>query len=74
MEAKYRETLTERRRAAAVLELELEKEKQRVAGYRQALISQSQQLMEERRRLQQVKLHLVPTTAHVPLPSRDSLS
>ncbi|XP_030013207.1 coiled-coil domain-containing protein 127 [Sphaeramia orbicularis] len=53
MEARYRETLTERRRAAAVLELELEKERQRVKGYRQALISQSQQLMEERKQLQQ---------------------
>ncbi len=55
MEAKYRETLTERRRAAAMLELELEKERQRVKGYKQALVSQSQQLMEERKRLQQVK-------------------
>lgn len=51
MEAKYRETLTERRRAAALLELELEKEKQRVKGYKQAMSSQSQQLMEERKEL-----------------------
>ena len=55
MEARYRETLTERRRAAAKLELELEKERLRVKGYKQALISQSQQLMEERKQLQQVK-------------------
>lgn len=55
MEARYRETLTERHRAAAKLELELEKERQRVKGYKQALISQSQQLMEERKQLQQVK-------------------
>ncbi|KAJ0065800.1 hypothetical protein NL108_000018, partial [Boleophthalmus pectinirostris] len=52
MEARYRETLSERRRAAASLELELEKERQRVTGYKQALISQSQQLMEERKKLQ----------------------
>uniref|UniRef100_A0A8D3E4C2 Coiled-coil domain-containing protein 127 n=1 Tax=Scophthalmus maximus TaxID=52904 RepID=A0A8D3E4C2_SCOMX len=52
MEARYRETLTERRKAAAVLELELEKEKQRVKGYKQAMVSQSQQLTEERKRLQ----------------------
>ncbi|XP_060907102.1 coiled-coil domain-containing protein 127-like [Labrus mixtus] len=52
MEDQYRETLTERRRAAAVLELELEKERQRVKGYKQALVSQSQNLMEERKQLQ----------------------
>lgn len=61
MEARYRETLTERRRAAATLELELEKERQRVRGYKQALVSQSQQLMEERKQLQQVKSCLAPT-------------
>lgn len=53
MEARYQDTLTERRRAAATLELELEKERQRVTGYKQALISQSQQLIEERKKLQQ---------------------
>lgn len=53
LEARYRETLTERSRVAATLELELEKEKQRVKGYKQALISQTQQLMEERKRLEQ---------------------
>lgn len=52
LEMKYRDTLTENRRAAAILELELEKERQRVHGYRQALISQSQQVMEERKQLQ----------------------
>lgn len=61
MEARYRETLTERRRAAATLELELEKERQRVKGYKQALVSQSQQLMEERKQLQQVKFYLTPS-------------
>lgn len=55
MEARYRDTLTERRRAAALLELELEKERQRVKGYKQAIILQSQNLMEERKQLQQVK-------------------
>lgn len=53
MDARYQETLSERRRTAAALELELEKERQRVTGYKQALISQSQQLMEERKRLQE---------------------
>ncbi|XP_074538869.1 coiled-coil domain-containing protein 127a isoform X2 [Halichoeres trimaculatus] len=53
MESRYRETLTERRRAAALLELELEKERQRVKGYKQAMVSQSQNLMEERKQLQQ---------------------
>ncbi|XP_069549194.1 coiled-coil domain-containing protein 127a [Brachyistius frenatus] len=53
METCYRDTLTERRRAAATLELELEKEKQRVKGYKQAMISQSQQVMVERKQLQQ---------------------
>lgn len=61
MEARYRETLTERRKAMATLELELEKERQRVKGYKQALISQSQKLMEERKQLQQVKSCLTPT-------------
>lgn len=55
MEAQYRETLTERCKEVAALELELEKERQRVKGYKQALVSQSQQLMEERKQLQQVK-------------------
>ncbi|XP_026149633.1 coiled-coil domain-containing protein 127 [Mastacembelus armatus] len=53
MEAQYRETLTESRRAAAALELELEKERQRVKGYKQAIISQSQHLIEERKQLEQ---------------------
>ncbi|RVE62453.1 hypothetical protein OJAV_G00157560 [Oryzias javanicus] len=53
LEARYQETLTERRRTAATLELELEKEKQKVEGYRQAFVSQSQQLVVERKKLQQ---------------------
>ena len=54
MEIKYRETLTDRRRAAATLELKLEKERQRVKGYKQAMVSQSHQLMEERKQLHEV--------------------
>ncbi|KAJ8394664.1 hypothetical protein AAFF_G00044670 [Aldrovandia affinis] len=53
LETKYREALTESRRAAAHVELQLEKERQRAKGYRQALLSQSQQLLEERKQLQQ---------------------
>ncbi|XP_029360592.1 coiled-coil domain-containing protein 127a [Echeneis naucrates] len=53
MEARYRGSLTESRKAAATLELELEKERQRVKGYKQALISQTQHLIEERKQLQQ---------------------
>lgn len=37
----------------AKLELELEKERQRVEGYKKALVSQSQKLIEERKQLQQ---------------------
>ncbi|XP_077951468.1 coiled-coil domain-containing protein 127 isoform X1 [Gasterosteus aculeatus] len=58
MKAQYHDTLTERRRAAATLELELEKERQRVKGYKQAMISQSQQLMEERKHLSQERQSL----------------
>ncbi|XP_068426080.1 coiled-coil domain-containing protein 127-like isoform X1 [Clinocottus analis] len=58
LEARYQDTLTERRRAAATLELELEKERQRVKGYKLALISQSQQLMEERKQLHQERQSL----------------
>ncbi|KAM3613869.1 uncharacterized protein V6R79_006258 [Siganus canaliculatus] len=53
MEAKYRETLTESRRAVAALELELEKERQRVKGYKQAMVSQTHQLMAERKQLKE---------------------
>lgn len=55
LEARYQETLTETRRAAATLELELEKEKQRGEGYRHAIVSQRQQLVVEQKKLQQVK-------------------
>ncbi|XP_012710436.1 coiled-coil domain-containing protein 127 [Fundulus heteroclitus] len=53
MESRYRDTLTESRRAVATLELELEKEKQRVKGYQQALVSHSQRLIQERKQLEQ---------------------
>ncbi|XP_010871790.1 coiled-coil domain-containing protein 127b [Esox lucius] len=53
MDRKYKETLRENRQETIHLELELEKEKNRAEGYRQAIASQSQQLMEERRRLSQ---------------------
>ncbi|XP_066534142.1 coiled-coil domain-containing protein 127a [Hoplias malabaricus] len=58
LELKYKDTLTENRRTAALLELELEKERQRVQGYRKALVSQSQQLLEERRQLQKEREEL----------------
>ncbi|XP_076869198.1 coiled-coil domain-containing protein 127a [Brachyhypopomus gauderio] len=52
LELKYKDTVAESRRTAALLELELEKERQRVQGYKKAIVSQSQQLLEERKRLQ----------------------
>ena len=55
MEVRHRETLTVERKKMAKLELELEKERQRVEGYKKALLSQSQKLIEERKQLQQVK-------------------
>lgn len=51
MEANYRETLTERCKEVAKLQLELEKERQRVEGYREAMASHSQQLMEKHKKL-----------------------
>ncbi|RXM97652.1 Coiled-coil domain-containing protein 127 [Acipenser ruthenus] len=53
LELKYQDIITENRRAVAHLELELEKEHSRVQGYRDALISQSRRLLEERKLLQQ---------------------
>lgn len=52
LELKYRDALRESQRSAAHLEVALEKERNRVQGYRQALASQSQQLLEERRQLE----------------------
>ncbi|KAM8869672.1 coiled-coil domain-containing protein 127-like [Spinachia spinachia] len=58
MEAQYRDTLTETRRAAATLELQLEKERQRVKGYKQAMLSHSQRLQEEQKCLSQERQSL----------------
>ncbi|XP_041962169.1 coiled-coil domain-containing protein 127a [Alosa alosa] len=52
LELKYRDSLRESQRSAAQLELALEKERNRVQGYRQALTSQSQQLLQERKQLE----------------------
>lgn len=60
LEERYKETLTESRRARATLELQLEKERQRVIGFKQAMASQRQHLMEERKQLQKVKPYIVP--------------
>ncbi|XP_037836001.1 coiled-coil domain-containing protein 127 isoform X2 [Kryptolebias marmoratus] len=51
MEARFRDTLIESRRAVAALELDLEKERQRVKGYQQALVSHTQHLIQERKQL-----------------------
>lgn len=55
MESRYGESLTEVRRAAALLQIEVEKERQKVQGFKQALLSQRLQTMEERKQLKQVK-------------------
>lgn len=51
LELKYRQSMAENRKETVQLELELERERRRVQGFKQALASQSQQLMEERRGL-----------------------
>ncbi|XP_076158169.1 coiled-coil domain-containing protein 127b [Alosa pseudoharengus] len=51
LELKYRLSLAENRKETVQLELELERERRRAQGFKQALASQSQQLMEERRGL-----------------------
>lgn len=53
MEARYGGSLTEVRRATALLEIEVEKERQKVEGYKQAMLSQRQLMMEERKKLKQ---------------------
>lgn len=65
LEAQYKETLTERRKAVASLELQLEKERQRVSGYKQALASQRQHLMDERKKLQEVKCCLINLASNI---------
>ncbi|KAG5264932.1 hypothetical protein AALO_G00259590 [Alosa alosa] len=51
LELKYRLSLAENRKETVQLELELERERRRAQGFKQALASQSQQLMEERQGL-----------------------
>ncbi|KAK3541343.1 hypothetical protein QTP86_022095 [Hemibagrus guttatus] len=58
LELKYKDTLTENRRTTALLELELEKARQRVEGYKKALTSQSQHLLEEHKQLQKEREEL----------------
>ncbi|KAF7691930.1 hypothetical protein HF521_010897 [Silurus meridionalis] len=64
LDLKYKDTLTENRRTAALLELELEKARQRVEGYKRALASQSQHLMEERKQLQKERDDLEEEKKH----------
>ncbi|XP_068092719.1 coiled-coil domain-containing protein 127 [Hyperolius riggenbachi] len=52
LESKYRDTIVENRRNVARLEIELEKEQNRTQSFRNALISQSQKLVEERKLLE----------------------
>ncbi|XP_060756219.1 coiled-coil domain-containing protein 127-like [Neoarius graeffei] len=56
LELKYKDTLTENRRTTALLELE--KARQRVEGYKKAMASHSQHLMEERKQLQKEREEL----------------
>ncbi|XP_024587738.1 coiled-coil domain-containing protein 127 [Neophocaena asiaeorientalis asiaeorientalis] len=53
LEAKYRATISESRRAVAQLSLELEKEQNRTTSYREALISQGRKMVEEKKLLEQ---------------------
>lgn len=52
LESKYKDIVVENRRTVAHLQIELEKEKNRTLGYRKALISQSQKLVEEKKLLE----------------------
>lgn len=52
LEVKYHENLVENRRTIAHLELELEKQQQRVESYKNALISQSHQLVEAQKHIE----------------------
>nr|XP_020669891.1 coiled-coil domain-containing protein 127 [Pogona vitticeps]XP_020669892.1 coiled-coil domain-containing protein 127 [Pogona vitticeps]XP_020669893.1 coiled-coil domain-containing protein 127 [Pogona vitticeps]XP_020669894.1 coiled-coil domain-containing protein 127 [Pogona vitticeps] len=58
LESKYRDIITENRRTVAHLELELEKAQNRTQSYRQALVSQSYKLVEERKALEQERRKL----------------
>uniref|UniRef100_A0A6I8NR26 Coiled-coil domain containing 127 n=1 Tax=Ornithorhynchus anatinus TaxID=9258 RepID=A0A6I8NR26_ORNAN len=52
LETRYHDTIKENRRTIAHLALELEKERNRTTSYREALISQSHKLVEERKLLE----------------------
>ncbi|XP_031442278.1 coiled-coil domain-containing protein 127b [Clupea harengus] len=51
LELKYRQSLAEDRKETIQLEMELERERRRAQGFKQALASQSQQLLEKRQGL-----------------------
>ncbi|CAL8248420.1 unnamed protein product [Lota lota] len=53
MEKKYGQSLTEVRRAAALLEIQVETERQRVEGYKKAMQSHRLQMMEEKKQIKQ---------------------
>ena len=55
MEKKYGHSLTEARKAAALLEIQVETERQRVEGYKKAMQSHRLQIMDEKKHLKQVK-------------------
>ncbi|XP_069468459.1 coiled-coil domain-containing protein 127 [Ambystoma mexicanum] len=58
LESKYRAIITENRRKVAQLEIELDKEQHKTLSYREALISQSRKLVEERKVLEQTHTQL----------------
>ncbi|XP_078072662.1 coiled-coil domain-containing protein 127-like [Mustelus asterias] len=58
LKLKYEDTIIQNRRLLAHCELEQEKLKNKVQSYREALSSQSRQLVEERRQLEQERLNL----------------
>ncbi|XP_020841338.1 coiled-coil domain-containing protein 127 isoform X2 [Phascolarctos cinereus] len=59
LEAKYRDIISENRRAVAHLSVELEKEHNRTTSYREALISQGRKLVEERKLLEQERAQVM---------------
>lgn len=58
LEFKYRHIIIENRRKVAELEIELEKEQNKTLSYREALISQSRKLVEERKVLEKTHTQL----------------
>uniref|UniRef100_A0A5F8H2Z1 Coiled-coil domain containing 127 n=1 Tax=Monodelphis domestica TaxID=13616 RepID=A0A5F8H2Z1_MONDO len=59
LEAKYHDIISENRRAVAHLSLELKKEHNRTTSYREALISQSRKLVEDRKLLEQERAQVM---------------